>query len=323
MPMAASIASSGPALVGPVAAKPTRVLCLGNELIADDALGVVAARRLARRLGVAGTPVPPGSSFDPALTVWAFELPGVGMVEIVETALTGMYLLEAVVGASRLIVLDTVVSGAVDPGTILELTERDLAGPRGGSPHYIGLLETLDLARALGMQVPDEVVIVAVEAGDYMTVGGEMTRPVEAAVPVVVDRAMALIASHQEAAVHEAGLADRLYGIVTARALQAGARRIVAVNLEAGILAGVSEEALRFHWEQHAKGTPADGAELTLTLTDPPTDLRLVSIDVPDDGGEPAPQPAAGPARRRWRRVGPTASREGGTDAWRRRRRVR
>jgi hydrogenase nickel incorporation protein HypA/HybF len=90
--------------------------------------------------------------------------------------------------------------------------------------------------------------------------------------------------------VHEAGLADRILDVVVAQARQAGARRVVAVNLEAGILAGVSEEALRFHWEQHAAGTPAEGAELNLTLTDEPTDLRLVSIDVEDGGGEPAPQ---------------------------------
>jgi hydrogenase maturation protease len=169
------------------------VLCLGNELIADDGLGVVAARSLFGRLALAGTPVAPGPSLDPAVTVRAFELPGVGPVEVVETALTGMYLLETVVGASRLIVIDSVVTGAIDPGTVLELTEGDLAGPRGGSPHYIGLLEILDLARALGLDVPADVVIVAVEAGDYRTVGGEMTGPMGAAVDVVVERAMVLI----------------------------------------------------------------------------------------------------------------------------------
>jgi len=190
--MAAFTASSGTALVS-VAAAPTRVLCLGNELISDDALGVLAARRLACRLAAEGTAVTPASWFDPALTVWAFELPLLGRVEVVETALSGMYLLDTVVGASRLIVIDTVMRGAASPGTVLELTERDLAGPRGGSPHYIGLLETLDLARALGMQVPAEVAILAVETGDQMTVGGKMTPPVEAAIPVVVRRAMALM----------------------------------------------------------------------------------------------------------------------------------
>jgi len=191
--MAASTASSGTADGAGAAAGPARLLCLGNELISDDGLGIVAARSLSGRLALAGTSVPPGRAFDPAVTVRAFEIPGVGPVEVVETALTGMYLLELVVGASRLIVIDTVVTGATDPGTVLELQESDLDGPRGGSPHYIGLLETLDLARALGLDVPADVVIVAVEAGDYTTVGGEMTAPVGAAVPVVVEKAMALI----------------------------------------------------------------------------------------------------------------------------------
>ena len=191
--MAASTASSGSADGGGADARPTRVLCLGNELISDDGLGIVAARSLSGRLALAGTPVAPGRAFDPAVTARAFEIPGVGPVEVVETALTGMYLLELVVGASRLIVIDTVVTGATDPGTVLELKESDLDGPRGGSPHYIGLLETLDVARALGQDVPADVVIVAVEAGDYRTVGGEMTAPVGAAVPVVVERTMALI----------------------------------------------------------------------------------------------------------------------------------
>ena len=193
MPMAASTASSGSAPGGDRQAGPVRVLCLGNELIADDAMGIVAAGRLVERLAAAGCPAPARPSHDPAVTVRAFELPRVGAVEVVETALTGMYLLESVVGASRLIVLDTVVTGTADPGTVVELAEGDLVGPRGGSPHYIGLLETLDLARALGLDVPAEVAIVAVEAGDSMTVGGAMTAPVEAAVPSVVERAMALV----------------------------------------------------------------------------------------------------------------------------------
>lgn len=192
--MAACIASSGCELVGPIDVRPTRVLCLGNELVSDDGLGIFAGRRVAERLALEGRPVPPGSCFDPALTVRAFEMPGGVLVEVVETALTGMYLLDAVVGAGRLIVLDAVLSGTAEPGTVRELTEEELAGPRGSSPHYVGLLEMLDLARALELQVPDEVVIVAVEAGDATTIGGAMTRAVETAVDQVVDRAIALVA---------------------------------------------------------------------------------------------------------------------------------
>jgi len=186
--MAASTASSPPPAAGP-----TRVLCLGNDLIADDALGVVAARWLCRRLAGVGVPLPPGPAFDPAATIRAFQHPRAGAVEVVETALTGMYLLEAVVGASRLIVIDTVVTGASPPGSVQVLAEDDFTGPPGGSPHYIGLFETLQLARGLGLPVPGEVVIVAVEAADYLTVGGRMTASVGAAVPVVVEKVVALL----------------------------------------------------------------------------------------------------------------------------------
>lgn len=194
--MAASIASNPAA----TAMGPTRVLCLGNDLVADDALGVVAARWLCRRLAGTGVPVPPGPAFDPAATVRAFEHPRAGSVEVVETALTGMYLLEAVVGASRLIVVDTVVTGASPPGSVQVLAEGDFSGPPGASPHYVGLFETLELARGLGLPVPGDVVIVAVEAADYLTVGGRMTASVGAAVPLVVEKVLALLEGEAPAA---------------------------------------------------------------------------------------------------------------------------
>lgn len=173
--------------------RPTRVLCLGNELIADDGVGPIVARALLERLTLASATTPRDVSTDPAVTAHAFELPRVGQVELVETALTGMYLLDAVVGASRLIIVDSVVTGTSDPGTVLELREHDLEGPRGSSPHYIGLLETLDLARGLDLDLAADIVIVAVEAGDYWTVGGSMTDAVGASLPLVIERTMALI----------------------------------------------------------------------------------------------------------------------------------
>jgi hydrogenase maturation protease len=192
--MAASIASSAADDRTTGADRPVRVLCLGNDLIADDALGIAAARRLCDRLAVLGTASPGAPAFDPAASMQTFRHPRAGVVEVVETALTGMYLLEAIVGASRLIVVDSVVTGSAQPGTVEVLGEEDFAGaPAGGSPHYIGLFEALDLARGLGLDVPDEVVIVAVEAGDYFTVGGAMTAAVGEAVPVVVDRVLALL----------------------------------------------------------------------------------------------------------------------------------
>ncbi len=88
---------------------------------------------------------------------------------------------------------------------------------------------------------------------------------------------------------HEAGIVERILDVVVEQATASGAVRVISVQLEAGALARVSEDALRFHWDQLAAGTLAEGAELHLEETDDPTDLRLVAIDVEDEAGDAAP----------------------------------
>jgi hydrogenase maturation protease len=141
---------------------PARLLCLGNDLLADDAFGFLAAEELRQRV--------------PA------------DVEVVFTANTGLGLIDHLGQATLLVVIDNVVTGTADPGTVYVLEEGDISSVPGGSPHYIGLFETLNLARALEMAVPDRLVIIAVEAADNMTLGGEMHAAVRAALPVVVER---------------------------------------------------------------------------------------------------------------------------------------
>lgn len=153
-----------------------RVLCLGNELLADDALGP----RVARRLGEVGL----DAVFSPE---------------------AGLNLLDAVEGTERLIVVDTVLTGAAPPGTIHLLRVEDVETAIGAPLHHLGLLEALALAGRLGLEVPAEVVIVAVEAADCTTVGGAMTPAVEAAIPAVVDCVRRLAAASQADAPDVAG----------------------------------------------------------------------------------------------------------------------
>jgi hydrogenase maturation protease len=138
----------------------TRVLCLGNELLADDALGGVVAGELE------------GSLPETA--------------EVVFTSATGFDLLDDLLGASRLLVVDTIETGAHPAGTVSLLREEDVQPIPGESPHYIGLFETLKLGRKLQLDVPQEVIIIAVEAADCLTVGGPLTPAVKQAVPLVV-----------------------------------------------------------------------------------------------------------------------------------------
>lgn len=140
-----------------------RILCLGNDLLADDSLGIIVANRL-RQLSLAG-------------------------VDIVQTSTTGFSLMDYLLNASRLLVVDTVLTGRAEPGTIHVVAEEDIKSVSGGSPHYVGLFETLALAERLLLPVPKEVLILAVEAADCTTVGGPMSPAVEAVIPAVADLA--------------------------------------------------------------------------------------------------------------------------------------
>jgi hydrogenase maturation protease len=138
-----------------------RVLCLGNDLLADDSLGGVVAGQL-RQVA------PPE-------------------VEVISTSESGFHLLDYVLNIQRLVVVDTVVTGAASPGTIYAFHDDELQAVPGGSPHYVGLNETIALAWQLGLPVAEEVIFLAVEATDCLTLGGAMHPAVAAAIPRLVN----------------------------------------------------------------------------------------------------------------------------------------
>ena len=151
-----------------------RILCLGNDLLADDALGRAAADHLA---GAAGPDV-----------------------EVVYAPSAGFALLDHVTGMGQhLVLIDAIHTGAADPGTIHEFREVDLLAPAGSSPHYVGLLEVLELARALDLGAPDDVTVLAVETADEITVGGAMHPLVRSAIPRVCARALAIVENRRHA----------------------------------------------------------------------------------------------------------------------------
>jgi hydrogenase maturation protease len=156
----------------PVMTARLRVLCLGNELLADDALGfVVADRLLSESSKNAGEDTGATAGF-----------------EVVKSSLSGLALIDEFTNASCLIVIDSVQTGNAPPGTLHIWHEDELKTPAGPSPHYFGIFETLRLARELRLPAPEHVIVLAVEAADCITLGGPMHPAVLAAVPKVVDR---------------------------------------------------------------------------------------------------------------------------------------
>lgn len=146
----------------------TLILGLGNELLSDDAVGILAARALKERLKE--------------------------KTDIVESALSGMALLDLFMGYERVIIIDAVKTGQSPPGTIYELTPSDLSTVLAPSPHYAGLPELIATAQALKLDFPSEIKIFAVEVEDPYTIGGKLSPAVAHALEKLVQQVESQIA---------------------------------------------------------------------------------------------------------------------------------
>jgi len=139
----------------------TRLLGLGNEILADDAFGILVAREARRRFG--------------------------SEMEVICSSAAGFNLMDELVGASRLVVVDTIITGRAKPGTIQLFTAEQIHSAPVASPHGLGLSELLAIAKRLKLPVPTDVLVVAVEAADCATIGGIMHSDVQSAIPQAVD----------------------------------------------------------------------------------------------------------------------------------------
>lgn len=136
----------------------TVVLGIGNLLWADEGFGVRCVEALA-----AG---------------WRFA-PG---VQLVDGGTQGLYLLQHVQAARRLLILDAIDYG-LPPGT-LKLVEGDevpqFLGAKKMSLHQTGFQEVLALARFTG-HWPQELLLVGCQPAELEDFGGSLTAPVRAA----------------------------------------------------------------------------------------------------------------------------------------------
>ena len=142
----------------------TIIIGVGNPVLTDDGVGLKVARELKRALSARKD------------------------IETCELCAGGLRLAEAMAGYDRAIVIDAIVSQGGPPGSILVLAPSDLRKTRNTcSSHDAGLAEALELARIAGLQMPKEITIWAIEAGDVETFSERLTEPVALAVPRVVE----------------------------------------------------------------------------------------------------------------------------------------
>lgn len=144
----------------------TIVLGLGNTILSDDGVGVYAARALKDEL--------------------------TGCADIVEAELAGFDLVELLAGYERAIIIDAIELDGETPGSVFRLAPDDLKiTPRLASFHDIDIVTALALGERLGLKMPSEVMIYAVQVEDALTIGERCLPAVEAVIPALTSEIVA------------------------------------------------------------------------------------------------------------------------------------
>ena len=145
----------------------TLVLGLGNSILGDDGVGPAVARSVARAVARRSD------------------------VVVEEAAADGLELLDLVIGHSRLVLVDAVPTSGGAPGTVHRYDRGELLAPhRAAALHEVNLATAMTVARRLGLEVPTEIVIYAIEVEDGGSFHDGLSAPAAAAVPVVVERVL-------------------------------------------------------------------------------------------------------------------------------------
>jgi hydrogenase maturation protease len=138
--------------------KPLLILCLGNEIVSDDAFGPAVARALAN---------------EPELN---------RCTDVLFAPVAGFHLLDLFQGREKVLIVDTIVTGKAAPGTLHSFPAGVLTPSKHlTTSHQISLPTALELGTRLGIVMPKVVDVVAVEAQDLETLSEELTEPVRGA----------------------------------------------------------------------------------------------------------------------------------------------
>jgi len=144
----------------------TLVLGLGNPILGDDSVGLRVTRALTGR-------------FTP------------GEVTVLEASLAGLNLLELLADFDKAIIIDAIQTKEGKAGQIYRLEPEAFAPPnRLATSHNVDFTTVLELGKKLGLSLPQQIVIFAIEVKNVASFSEECTPEVERAIPVVTRMVM-------------------------------------------------------------------------------------------------------------------------------------
>ena len=153
------------------------ILGVGNPILSDDRAGLLVAEKLASA---------------------SLECPNYSVA--LETATEGgLEFLEKLEHFDKAIIVDAMVSGALEVGEVRELKLEDLQQTSNLlSSHGISLKTAVEFGRNLGLKMPSAIRIFGIEVSDNLTVSEDVDPRIEAAADSVADLIRDLLMERRE-----------------------------------------------------------------------------------------------------------------------------
>ena len=149
----------------------TLVIGLGNPILGDDGVGWKAAEQIEAELRKAGLLEEADLEFE-------------------YLSLGGLSLMERMEGYQDVLIVDSILTGSRPNGTIYSLPLSRLPNLSAGHTtaiHDTSLATALEVGRQMGLELPEDVWVVAVEAEYVFDFTEKMSPEIEAAVPKTVE----------------------------------------------------------------------------------------------------------------------------------------
>jgi len=149
------------------------ILGLGNPILTDDGVGVLVAEEVRSRL------------------------PEDTPIDITEVSVGGLTLMEKMIGYDRVILVDARLRLDGCPGKVHKMTLDDLKSisptQHSASPHDASLVTALETGHQMGLPLPEDITIFAIEVENVMDFSDQPTPAVAAVIPHVTESVLAEI----------------------------------------------------------------------------------------------------------------------------------
>jgi hydrogenase maturation protease len=136
------------------------ILFLGNSILADDGIGLIVGKMLKEELEAEDNDV-----------------------EVLEK--TGFSLLDYLEGRRRVVIVDSVKTSNHEIGDVVTLRPSDYQSHAPFTSHYVGIPESIELMRLMGLEPPKDLTVLGIEVENPYNVSSSISEKLQGELPTI------------------------------------------------------------------------------------------------------------------------------------------